>query len=80
MLVLGLGGIRLFQFRSHDHLLDHLHKHSRSHYSPQDKYVKPVTSSQQIGWYSPAKVEQVDRKPNKSCPETLFAAKVHATS
>lgn len=43
----------------------------------QDKYVKPVITSQEIGWYVPAKVEQVDRKPNKSCEETKFAAKLH---
>ncbi len=65
------------EFRSHDHLLEHAHKNLRSHFAPQDKYVKPVTTSQEIGWFAPAKVEQVDRKPNKSCPETLFAAKFH---
>lgn len=38
--------------------------------------MKAVTTQQEIGWFTPAKVEQVDRKPNKSCEETKFAAKL----
>lgn len=65
------------EFSSHAHFSDHRHKHQRSHYAPQDRYVRPQTSSQEIGWFAPAMVERVDRKPNKSCPETQFAAKLH---
>jgi hypothetical protein len=68
------------EFRSIEHMQDHAHKHLRSHYAPQDKYIKPVLTSQEIGWFSPAKVEQVDRKPNISCEETRFAAKFHLLS
>jgi len=64
------------EFKSYDYQQEHRHKHHRSQYNPQDKYVKPVITSQSYGWYTPAKVEQVDRIPNQSCPETLFAAKV----
>jgi len=46
-------------------------------WSPADKYSKPVISSHEIGWFVPAKVEQVDRIPNISCPETIYAAKLH---
>jgi hypothetical protein len=65
------------EFNSFEHADDHRHKHLRSHYNPQDKYVKPVTTSMEIGWYVPAQVERVDRKPNISCEETRFAAKYH---
>jgi len=65
------------EFTSHEHFQEHAHKHLRSHYAPQDRYKKPVTTQQEIGWFTPAKVEQVDRKPNKSCPETRYAAKMH---
>ena len=68
------------EFRSLEHMHDHAHKHLRSHYAPQDKYIKPVLTSQEIGWFSPAKVEQVDRLPNISCEETRFAAKFHLLS
>lgn len=62
------------EFKSYDHQEEHRHKHLRSKYDPQDKYVKPITTSQEIGWFSPAQVERVDRIPNISCPETRFAA------
>ncbi len=74
-----IAGVRQVAHEFHSHSLfdEYRHKHRRSHYDPQDKYVKPVTTSQQIGWFTPAKVEQVDRKPNVSCEETRFAAALH---
>ena len=62
------------EFKSYEHQEEHRHKHLRSKYNPSDKYVKPVTTSQEIGWYLPAQVERVDRIPNISCAETRFAA------
>lgn len=65
------------EFKSYDHQQEHRHRHLRSHYAPQDKTIKPIITSQEIGWFVPAQVERVDRKPNISCPETQFAAKYH---
>lgn len=54
-----------------------MHPAALRHVVSADKYVKPVVSSHEIGWFVPAKVEQVDRIPNVSCPETIYAAKLH---
>jgi hypothetical protein len=68
------------EFSSKDSYDTVLHKHARTKYPPQEKFITPMCSSHEIGWFAPAKVELADRRPNKSCPETIFASKFHAMS
>jgi hypothetical protein len=43
---------------------------------PQEAYRVPVTTSQAYGWHTQLPHERVERKPMKSCAETLFAAEM----
>ena len=45
-------------------------------YNPIDKYRRPITSSQEYGWYTPLPVEKVPTKNKKSCPETMYASEM----
>ena len=54
------------EFQSHEHQDEHRHKHLRSHFAPSDKYVKPVITSHDYGWFTPAKVEQGTKRPPRS--------------
>jgi len=55
---------------------DDMHKHKRLEYEPHDKFRQPLTTSMDYGWYKPTKVERVQRIPNKSCAETLYASEM----
>lgn len=49
-------------------------KHVRLENDPVQKYRKPVTASQEYGWYSKTKVAQSgERFPNLHCEETVYA-------
>jgi len=61
------------EYSSHGSLKTDRHKHSRPVYSPQDRSVQPLTSSQEYGWK--AKQMPSDRTSfnRKLCRETRFA-------
>ena len=59
------------EHRSNLEWTDARHKHTRVALDPQHKFIAPLTSSQEIGWYSQTQVEKTEMKPKNSCAETV---------
>lgn len=65
-------GIKTREYTSNIEYRATLAKHHRMEMNPRDKNLLPMTDSQTLGWSKPTIV--IERRPNKSCEETLFAS------
>jgi hypothetical protein len=55
---------------------DYLHKHRRLEHNPQDKFMRPMTSSDAIGWHHKERMAESKSiyLPKKSCDVTRYAS------
>jgi len=62
------------EFSSSDEYRASLSKHTRMKKGPREKYTKPLTNSQELGWKEPNLDDMPKRLPKQSCAETKFAS------
>lgn len=60
------------EYKSNEEYRASLHKHARNGKGPKEKYGKPLTDSQALGWGKPQDLPK--RLPKQSCAETKFAS------
>lgn len=62
------------QYRSSAELQTTLRRHARPSRGPVDRFRRPVTTSQEVGWHRDGARIPTERRPKQSCEETKFAA------
>jgi hypothetical protein len=72
--VLRLSQNSAVEHTSIDDLFSDSFRERRLQYSPQEKYRRPLTTSQTLGWFTPSEHEFVRRFPKLACEETTFAS------
>ena len=60
------------EYNSIDELFSDAFRERRLRHSPQEKFRRPLTTSQTVGWFKPSEHEIVTRFPKLSCEETKF--------
>jgi hypothetical protein len=64
------------EFKSNGAFQHEMSRHRRSRLDPQQKYRVPITTAQELGWYTQNSAERVQRLPNNSCEETRFQSEM----